>query len=186
MDQILLGRETVWEEQIEMSENDFGSSDRPHRWRVQRHASDRSHYLLSAEEQLLQLISKRAPLAEVLNGICNGVDRQIGNVVSLISMVEDDASELAAMTMNAGWFGLYGFCSKSITNQNDELLGSLEMYCCYPRSPSAREFQLIGRAACLAAMAIGSHRDTEEGGDPRILRERSVRWRVLEWPVSMN
>lgn len=53
------------------------------------------------------------------------------------------------------------FCTEGVFAENDELLGSLEMYCCDPRSPSADELQLIERAKCLAALAI--KRDFEAG-----------------------
>jgi len=62
---------------------------------------DKIEYLLSAEEQLLQSISIRGPLPKVLNRICSALDCQIGNVVSLISLPTDDASELAEIAMNA-------------------------------------------------------------------------------------
>jgi len=66
--------------------------------RSQKHMSpcqsdDKIQYLLSAEERLLQSVSTGAPLPEVLNEICNALDCQIGNVVSLISLPRDDASE---------------------------------------------------------------------------------------------
>ena len=117
-------------------------------------SEDKIQYLLRAEEQLLQSISTGAPLPGVLNGICSALDCQIGNVVSLISLSEDDPSELAAIAMDAAFFGLYTFCSEGVVAENNELLGSLEMYSSFPRSPSARESQWIERAKCLAAIAI--------------------------------
>ena len=122
-------------------------------------SEDKIQYLLSAEEQLLQSISSGERLSGVLNGICSALDRQIGNVVSLISLPGDDASELAAIAMNAALFGLHTFCSAGLVAENDEVLGSLEMYCSVPRSPSAREFQLIERGKCLAAIAIKLHNE---------------------------
>jgi len=69
-------------------------------------SEDKIQYLLSAEEQVLQSISTGAPLPGVLDGICSALDFQIGNVVSLISLPEDDPSELAAIAMDAAFFGL--------------------------------------------------------------------------------
>jgi len=116
----------------------------------------------------------------MLNGICNGVDRQIPNVVSLICLAEEDVTEVTAMARNANCVGLFGFCSKTIANHNDKQIGSVELFCGLSRGPSAREFQLNVRAACLAALAIESHRNGTSGMDFRELRERAVRWRALE------
>jgi len=169
-----------------MNEYDFDSRDRSQKHKVHRNFDDKIHYLLRAEEQLLQSISTRAPLPGVLNGICSALDCQIGNVVSLISLPGDDASDLAAIAMNAALFGLYTFCSEGLVAENDELLGSLEMYCSVPRSPSASEFQLIERAKCLAAIAIKLDNEADHQGNCGMRGNRPVRGRVLEWPVSMN
>ena len=159
--------------------------------RSQKHMSpcqsdDKIQYLLSAEERLLQSVSTGAPLPEVLNEICNALDCQIGNVVSLISLPRDDASELAEIAINAALFGLYTFCSEGVFAENDELLGSLEMYCSVPRSPSASEFQWIERAKCLAAIAIKLDTEADRQSICGMSRNRPVRRRVIEWPVSVN
>jgi hypothetical protein len=169
-----------------MNEHDFGSRDRAQKRKADRHFDDKIQYILSAEEQLLRSISSRAPLPKVLNEICTALDCQIGNVVSLISPPGNDASELATIAMNAVNFGLYTFCSEGVVAENDELLGSLEMYCSVPRSPSASEFQLIERAKCLAAIAIKRHNEASHQGNCGIRENRPVRGGVLEWPVSMN
>jgi hypothetical protein len=169
-----------------MNEYDFGSRDRSQKRKTRRNFDDNIQYLLSAEEQLLQSISARAPLPEVLNGICSALDCQIGNVVSLISLPGDDASELAAFAMNAAFFGLHTFCSEGVVAENDELLGFLEMYCTVPRSPTASEFQLIERAKCLAAIAIKLDNEADRQGNCGMRGNRPVRGRVFEWPVSMN
>ena len=142
-----------------MNEYDFGSRDRSQKRKAHRNFDDKIQYLLTTEEQLLQSISTGAPLPRILNGICSALDCQIGDVVSLISLPGDDASELAAIAMNATLFGLHTFCSAGLVAENDEVLGSLEMYCSVPRSPSAREFQLIERGKCLAAIAIKLHNE---------------------------
>jgi hypothetical protein len=137
-----------------MNEYGSGSRDNPQKRKAHSNRDEQIHYLFNAEEQVLQSISARAPLPKVLNEICSALDCQIGKVVSFISLPGDDASDLAAIAVNAAHFGLYTFCSEGVVAENDELLGSLEMYCCVPRRPSAREFQLIERATCLAAIAI--------------------------------
>jgi hypothetical protein len=169
-----------------MDKYDSGSRDRPQKSKVHRNCDGKIQYLFSAEEQLLQSISARAPLPEVLHGICSALDCQISNVVSLISLPGDDASELAAIAMNATLFGLYTFCSAGLVGENDELLGSLEMYCCVPRSPSPREFQLIERATCLAALAIKLDKEADHQGNCGTRGNRPVRGGVFEWPLSMN
>ena len=160
-----------------MNEYDSGSRDGAQKHKPHRNFDDKPQYLLAAEEQLLQSISARAPLAEVLNGICSALDCQIGNVVSLISLPGDDASDLAASAMNATFFGLYPFCSERVVAENDELIGSLEMYCSVPRSPSASEFQLIERAKCLAAIAIKLGIEADRQGNCGLRGN---------WPVSVN
>jgi len=147
---------------------------------------DKVQYLLSAGEQILELISTGALLPGVLNGICNALDCQIGNVVSLISLPEDDPRELAAIAMDAAFFGLYTFCSEGVVAENNELLGSLEMYCSSPRSPSPRESQWIERAKCLAAVAIKLDQQAAHQGNRGLCENRPARGRVLKWPVSMN
>jgi GAF domain-containing protein len=141
---------------------------------------------MRAEEQLLQSIPARAPLLEVLDRICSAINSQIGNMVSLISLPGDDVTDHAAIARIAALFGLHAFCSSGVVAENDELLGSLEMYSCVQRRPSAREFQLIKRATCLAAIAIRHHNAANHHSYGCILGNRPVRGRVLEWPLSMN
>jgi len=169
-----------------MDNYDSGSRDRPQESKVRRSFDDKIEYLLSAEEQLLQSISIRGLLPEVLNRICSALDCQIGNVVSLISLPTDDASELAEIAMNATLFGLHTFCSAGVVAENDELLGSLEMYCCVPRSPSASEVRLIERAKCLTAIAIKLNKEADDQGNCGMSGNRPAPGRVREWPVSMN
>lgn len=149
-------------------------------------AGEGIRFLLRAEEQILQSISARAPLPELLNRICSALDWAIGNVVSLISLQDDGATDLAAVAGNAKQFGLYSFCSAGVFAENDELLGSLEMYCCVPRSPSVEEIQLVERATCLAAIAIMLDNDANDQGNWGTRGNRLVRGRELEWPVSLN
>jgi len=169
-----------------MNEHDSGSRDRPQKHEPHHDSDDKIQYLFGAEEQLLQSISARAPLPEVLNGICSALDCQIGNVVSLVSLLRDDAIDLAPTALNAAFFGLYTFCSAGLVTENGELLGALEMYCSFPRSPSVDEFQLIERAKCLAALAIKLDNAADRQGNCGLPGNRPVRGSVLEWPVSAN
>jgi hypothetical protein len=169
-----------------MKEYDSGSRDRPQKREAHRNYDDKIQYLLGAEEQLLRSISARAPLSQILNEICCALDCQIGNVVSLISLPWDTAIDVAPLAINAAAFGLYSFWSEGIVADNDERVGSLEMYCCDPRNPSAKEFQLIDRAKCLAAIAIKLDKEAGLRGNGGTRGNRPVRGSVLEWPVSMN
>jgi hypothetical protein len=165
---------------------DSGSRDKSQRRKAHHNMDDKFQYLLTAEEQILQAISTRAPLPRVLNGICSALDCQIGNMVSLISLPQDDRSNLAEIARNAELFGLHIFFSAGVVAASGEELGSLEMYCCVPRSPSVAEFQLIERAVCLAAIAIKRHNETGAGGNRRFQSYGPAREYVPEWPVCMN
>jgi len=169
-----------------MKQYDFGSRNRPQKRKTRGDRDQRIQYLLSSEEQLLQSISARAPLAEVLNKICSVLDCDIGNVVSLISFPEDDATDLAVIATNAKHFGLHTFCSAGVFAENDELLGSLEMYCCVARSPSFEESQLIQRAACLVAIAIKRDDETRADENGRFHGYRSFRRYGLQPPAFLN
>jgi|ERR1700676_610223 len=158
-----------------MADNHFRSRDRsPKHW-LHRNSGGEIPYLLKAEEELLQSMSAGTPLSEVLHKICNALNLEIGNMISLISLADDDATDRAAIARIAALFGLYAFCSAGVVAENDELLGYLEMYCCVRHSPSPGEFQLIKRATCLAAMAIKQHNEADPHGYCCIRGNRSVR-----------
>ncbi len=169
-----------------MDKSNSGSSDGPQTRAMPLKFYGKIQYLLSAEEQLLRSISTRAPLAGVLNEICCALDCQIGNVVSLICLPEEDGSDLAAIAMNAALFGLYTFCSEGLNAENDEPLGSLEMFSSVSRSPSASEFRLIERAKCLAALAIKLDNEAGHQGHYGMRENRPGRGRVFDWPVSLD
>lgn len=151
-----------------------------------QHSEGRIQYLLETEEQILRSISVRAPVPEILNKICTALDCQIGNMVSLISLPEDDVASIAEIARNAALFGLHIFASAGIFSAGGGEIGSVEMYCCTPRNPSSHELQLIERAACLAAIAM--ERDTRAGhqANYRIPEKGPARGNALKWPVSMN
>jgi hypothetical protein len=116
--------------------------------------------LLRGEEIILAMISMGAPLPRVLNKLCEAIDLQIGNVVSVILPTEDQ--DLHTITRNALQFGLYVFWSASIPLRNEDVLGSLQMYGCVSRSPTPVELQLIQRVTHLAGLAIKQHNDEGE------------------------
>jgi hypothetical protein len=120
--------------------------------------------LLEEERYVLELISLGAPLPGILNILCAIVDVQIRNVVSLVVFSNEGERGSQAITHSAGEFGLHIFCSAAILSESDALLGTLEILCCDPRSPTATEFQVIETVSHLAAVAIqtrnkGGHSD---------------------------
>jgi hypothetical protein len=150
------------------------------------YSADSIQYLLQGEEQIFQSISARAPISKILDDICNALDCQIGNTVSLISVPGNNVMSAAEVSSSAALFGLHIFLSVAIGAESVEELGSLEMYCCVSRNPSPRELQLIERAVCLAAVAIKRYRETGDGSNCRMHGVRSALGYVPEPPTSMN
>lgn len=141
------------------------------------------HYLLQAEERILRSIAGRVPVAQILNEICTALDCQIGNMVSLISLSEDEVANTEEISRNAALFGLHLFFSAGVLGECGKELGSLEMYCCTMRNPSCCELQVIDRAVCLAAITI--ERDGKENREisHRTWEKRLEKASVSGWPV---
>lgn len=162
-----------------MNKSSSRTGDKSQKRKLNPNLNDKFKYLSRFERHPLKVQG-------VLDGICNALDCQIGNVVSFISLEGNEVNGPSAIAINPELFGLYSFCSEALVAENDEMLGSLEMYCCVPRHPSAREIQKIGRAACLAAIAIQFDTEEEHQGKYEMVGNRSVHGQVIEWPVSMN
>ena len=143
-----------------MADNHFLLRDPSQGLWAHRDSGGEIQYVLREEEQILQSISGGAPLPKILHKICDALDLEIGKMISLVSLPNDDATSLATIARSAGVFGLHKFCSAPVAGGNDELLGSLEMYSCHPRRPFLPEVRLIERATCLAAVAIKRHNDS--------------------------
>jgi len=150
------------------------------------YSADSIQYLLKGEEQIFQSISARAPISKILDDICNALDCQIGNTVSLISVPGNNVMSAAEVSSSAALFGLHIFLSVAIGAESVEELGSLEMYCCVLRNPSPGELQLIERAVCLAAVAIKRFLETDDGNNCRMHGVRSARGPLSEPRTSMN
>jgi hypothetical protein len=150
------------------------------------HSERQIQFVLSEEEKILQWISDRAPVPEILSEICTALDRQIGNIVSRISLPGDDRTSTSEIARNAVLFGLHAFFSAGIFAESSEELGSLEIYCCAPRNASSDDIRSIERAACLAAIAI--ERDIEERKKRswRIPEEGPLRETGGKRPVQIN
>jgi hypothetical protein len=151
-----------------------------------RHSEGRVQYLLTAEEQILRSIAFRAPVSEILNEICAALNCQIGNMVSLISLPEDDIASTAEIARNAPLFGLHIFFSAGIFGECGEELGSLEMYSCDPRNPSSHELQWIERAVCLATIAMETETKAGHQANHRVSKKGPMTGSALRWPVSIN
>jgi hypothetical protein len=147
---------------------------------------DEVHHLLRFEKEILQSISAGNLLADVLNQICSALDCQIGNVVSVIAPAGNYACDFAAIAAKAELFGLSVFCSEKILAENNVLLGSLDMYCIFPRTPSPAQFPLIERAKCLAILAIKISAAAQGQNIPRSAENHPTLGGLLEWPLSPN
>jgi len=154
----------------------------PNQLPLHRQSSGEKETLLRGEKSILELISMGAPLPGVLNRLCAAIDLQIGNVVSVILPADDQ--ELHAVTRNAVQFGLQVFWSASIPLRNEDVLGSLQMYCCVSRPPTPFELQLIERVTHLAALAI--QRDNDEEGFQRFSRDWTSARRDSDERVYLN
>lgn len=110
--------------------------------------------LLVGEGQLLELISEGAPLPQILDSVCTAINVQLGNVISLVLLPDNAEHILHTFEQSAITFGLTPFSRTPILSTEEEFLGTLETYCCFPRKPSLTESELIERAVQLAAVAI--------------------------------
>lgn len=119
-----------------------------------RQESDNVQTLLAGEGQLLELISEGAPLPQILDSVCSALNVQLGNVVSLVLLPDHAEHTLHSFEQSAATFGLTPFSCKPILSTEEEFLGTLETYCCFPREPSLTESEVIERAVHLAALAI--------------------------------
>lgn len=157
-----------------MGKGSTRARQKPRVARVKPRVEGQIQFLRKAEEQILRSVSARVETAVILDEICRALDFQIGGVVSYVSRPGDDPVELAAIAMKARLYGLSSFCSESVAGKNKGPLGTLEMYCCDPRRPSAGEHRLIERAKCLAALAIQRDKETRRPGNSRVLENRLV------------
>src|SRR5438045_8687241 len=92
------------------------------KWQISvplRYSENRIQYSLKTEEHILESISARAPISKILNDICNALDCEIGNTVSLISMPEENSSSAFEDLPNSSFFGPYLFFSDIILHYTD-------------------------------------------------------------------
>jgi hypothetical protein len=149
-----------------MADHSLGAKSASNGFLLRRRFSGRKETLLHGENGILELISMGAPLPEVLNRLCGAVDLQIANLVSVITLADDQAHDLPTITKRAARFGLHVFWSASIPLRDEAPLGWLEMYNCVSRDPVPLELQLIERVTHLAALAIQRHNHGEDFRSP--------------------
>lgn len=169
-----------------MTKSGYESNDGPQDCGAPRHSADNAQFLLKTEQQILQLISARAPIAKVLNEICYALDCQIGNMVSVVSLTEEKPTDVAEIGKNAELFGLHVFFVADIAADSGQKLGTLEMYSILSRKPSPRELPLIARAVCLAAIAVQCRPATIDLANRAMRGDRLLRHFVAQQPASMN
>jgi GAF domain-containing protein len=147
-----------------MSENKSHLGQVRRRFHAPQHGSDTLQTLLIGEDSVLELISTGAPLLAVLDKLCSAIDAQVGDVASLVFLPDDDEHYMHTVAQSALHLGLSIFCFTGIFSRSGDLLGTLEMYCCFPRIPTPTEIRLIERATHLAALAIQRHHRKEDFG----------------------
>ena len=135
---------------------------------------------LLGERNILDLISMGAPLPEVLNNLCTAIDLQIGNIVSVMLLPDDTERDFKSIAKGALQFGLHLYWSADIPLRDEDVLGSFEMYCCVPRTPTAFELKLIERATHLAALAIQRYYGDEDLSSARNAWKRALEKRSHE------
>jgi hypothetical protein len=129
---------------------------------LHRRPGDDTHRLSAEERRILELIFVGAPLPTILNNVCTAIDVWLGNVVSLISLPEEEESRARSIGQSVTRFGLTVFLSTTILARDRSLLGTLQIYCCDHRSPTPHELSQIERLLHLAAAALQDHKDSVE------------------------
>ncbi|MGC2495681.1 hypothetical protein [Candidatus Binatus sp.] len=124
--------------------------------------TDNQHSQFDGERRILELISLGAPLAGILNQLCIAIDVQIGDVISLVSLANEEENHVCSVTQRAVEVGLDVFSSTGILAVDQTLLGTLEIYGCEPRRPTASEYELIERVSHVAAIALQRHADEQD------------------------
>jgi hypothetical protein len=132
-----------------------------------QHCDYDSRSQLVGEGHILELISLDAPLPGILNRLCAAIDVPIGNVVSLVVLPDGEENQLGPLNKSAMQVGLNVFSSTAILSRDKSLLGTFQIYCCDQRRPSRQEFQLIGRAVQLAALALQRNTNKENSEKPK-------------------
>ncbi len=145
-----------------MDDHDPRTKRAPKELWLYRNCIDNKYGPSAQERQILEMIVLGAPLPETLNRLCSIIDVEIGDVVSVVSLADEEGIHFCAKAQSAVQVGLTLFSSTDIVSRSRTLLGTLEIYGCDPRLPTAVETQVIQRVARLAAVALQRHKDAEE------------------------
>jgi hypothetical protein len=94
--------------------------------------------------------------------ICAALNLQMGNVVSLVLLSDDQEHATLTIAQSAAHFGLSVFRCVAIVSPSEELLGTLEAYCCFPGTPTPSDDKLIERTAHLARLLRWSARRSRD------------------------
>jgi len=142
--------------------------------------------LLAGEGQLLEMIFEGAALPQILDRVCIALDVQVGNIVSLVFLPDDEEHALHTIEESAARFGLTAFSCMPILSTEKEFLGTLETYCCFSRTPNPGESVLIERATHLAALAIEHHNHNMDAESCSLDWNGTARRSPHEPPPSSN
>jgi hypothetical protein len=145
-----------------MSKEESRTNWAPGQFSLLRQSFGRNQTDLQGEYSILEMISIAAPLPDILNKLCSAIDLQIGNVVSVILLADEAEHGLQAIARGARQYGLHVFWTASISARGKNVLGSFEMCCSVPRTPTTAELQLIQRVTNLAGLAIRRHNSQED------------------------
>jgi hypothetical protein len=129
---------------------------------LHRRQSDDIQTLMAGEGRVLEMISTGAPLSLVLDNIGTALDLEVGDVVSVILLTDDEEHFTHSIAQSAALFGLTVVSRTAILSVSGELLGMIEVYGCLSRGPTSSESKLIDRATQLAALAIQSHTEVQD------------------------
>src|SRR5579864_403987 len=113
-----------------MGDNDRNSKGTPGELRVCRECNDSRRSPVAGERHILELISLGAPLQWILNKLCDAINVQIGNVVSLVLLPDREGNSICSITRSATQFSLNLFSSTNIRARDKSLLGVFQIYCC--------------------------------------------------------
>jgi hypothetical protein len=154
-------------------------------FRPPRQCNDTRRCQSLGERQILELIFLGAPLPGILKKLCMMIDLCIGNVVSIISLLDEDQNHFCAITQSALQVGLEVFSLSAILSREKALVGTLEIYGCDLRRPTSKENHLIHRAVDLAAIAL--QRDEADGAfTGRAIKACGRMGGPLEKPLLIN
>lgn len=154
-------------------------------FRLHRQCTDTGRCQSLGEREIWELIFLGAPLPAILNKLCMMIDLRIGNVVSIMALLDEDQNHFCSIARTALQVGLDVFSVSGILSREHALVGTLEIYGCDRRRPTARENQLIERAADLATIALERH-DAQGHFAERALKPRGRLGGPLEKPSFIN